>query len=57
MVSADTPPEQVLLVHGEDDARKGLATALREQQNLNVVLPDYQEAIMLGVRSESEKTP
>lgn len=57
MVSADTPPEQVLLVHGEDDARKGLATALRKQQNLNVALPDYQEAITLGVRSESEKTP
>jgi len=52
MVSADTPPEQVFLVHGEDDAREGLAALLREEQGLNVVLPTYQEAIRLGVQGK-----
>ncbi len=57
MVSADTPPEQVLLVHGEDDAREGLAKALRTEQGLHAVLPDYQQAITLGVQAKSEKAP
>jgi len=56
MVSADTPPEQVFLVHGEDDAREGLATLLRDEQGLNVVLPTYQEAFRLGVQGESSET-
>jgi len=57
LVSADTPPEQVLLVHGEDDAREGLAALLREEQGLHVVLPTYQEAIRLGVQGDIPGSP
>jgi metallo-beta-lactamase family protein len=55
VLSAETPPDQVLLVHGEDDAREALAALLREEQGLNVVLPDYQEAIGLGLLSDLEE--
>ncbi len=50
MLSADTPPEQVFLVHGEDTARDVLAGLLRDEQGLDVIAPDYQQAITLGVQ-------
>ena len=48
VATADTPPDQVLLVHGEDDARAALAALLRDEQGLTCVLPDYQETITLS---------
>jgi len=48
VATADTPPDQVLLVHGEDDARKTLAKLLRDHQGLRCVIPEYQEAIALA---------
>lgn len=52
MASADTLPEQVLLVHGEDDARSALARLLSTEQGHHCVLPAYQETITLGVMAE-----
>jgi metallo-beta-lactamase family protein len=57
MVSADTPPDQVFLVHGEDDARDVLAALLRDKQGLRVVVPNYQETISLGVQGDTPNQP
>jgi metallo-beta-lactamase family protein len=48
VLTAPTPPKQIFLVHGEDDAREGLAAHLLSELGLTCVIPHYQEARSLG---------
>ncbi len=40
--SFKTPPDQVILTHGEEEAAMSLATAIRERGR-NVIVPEYQD--------------
>jgi metallo-beta-lactamase family protein len=47
VASARHLPEVIFLVHGEDDAREGLARYLGETLRASCISPEYQEAIEL----------
>ena len=43
----DSPPRQVFLTHGDEEAAESLAKHIRDQMKWNVSVPEYQEVVEL----------
>ena len=43
-----SPPRQVFLTHGDEEAAQSLAKHIREEMNWNVSVPEYQDAVDLN---------
>ena len=43
-----SPPEQVFVTHGEEEAAMALAQQIRDELHWNVTVPEYQQVVELG---------
>jgi metallo-beta-lactamase family protein len=47
LASADTPPEQVIAVHGDPEAMDGFREAVADRLSRNILAPGHGETILL----------